>query len=116
MKKNTVSAVRRFFNSVVNRRQVVETRVRAPKVRLLRLEGLEERKLLDASPIVNLANAGEIACVATLEHKEEFEAIDLSDAVTAMTRVVTSTADDESVGTLCYILSQAEDDGRYDYL
>ena len=34
MKKNTVSAVRRFFNSVVNRRQVVETRVRAPKVRL----------------------------------------------------------------------------------
>ena len=106
MKKNSHSVVRRFINSVVNRRQGAKSKLGAPRSRLLRLEGLESRDLLDASPIASLANFGEIACVATLD-PEVPEPIELSNAVASTTWRVTSTADTDTSGTLRYAVNHA---------
>ena len=106
MKKNSNSVVRRFINSVVNRRQGAKSKLGAPRSRLLRLEGLESRELLDASPIASLATVGEIACVATLD-PEVPEPIELSNAVASTTWRVTSTADTDTSGTLRYAVNHA---------
>ena len=85
----------------------------APRARILNLEALESRELLDASPIASLASASAsddsaLVCAAVLD---ETAAIDLSNAESEPTTWVVNSVDDSATtkGTLRYALANAQD-------
>ena len=116
MKKSSV--IRRFVNSVLNRRMEESARGRAPKGRALRLEALESRELLSVNPIGNDNEQVDFACNAVLEPIDLSGLMDEGDygvgeyevanAVTGKTWVVTSAEDDGSESTLRYAINSAD--------
>ncbi len=85
----------------------------APRARVLNLEALESRELLDASPIASLAaaSASEDAALVCAAVLDETAAIDLSGAESEPTTWVVNSVEDSATtnGTLRYALTNAQD-------
>ena len=100
------------------KRNFLHTKTKSPKTRLSRVEALEERQLLSATPYENYASetAPETSLVAPplvdseiLVQTEAVEASETPLVTTGTTWVVTSVSDNYTPGTLRYVIGNSQD-------
>ena len=92
----------------------LQSKPKSPKTRLSRVEALEERQLLSATPYENYASetalvAAPLVDSAALVQAEDLEAPETPLVTTGTTWTVTSTSDDMVQGTIRYAIANSRD-------